>query len=157
MHRRTPATTTSPHYQLLLQNRRANRPGESAWNKRLRTTTLHSKPDAAPNKRRPARRRLIASSPVNPLRSKFRAHQPRELTRRWQAALHRSGAKTPSNTYRYLRTGAPHPVPPHGPQNAVEALHPHHARTNLPLRPVATEAAMIPGHPLVKCVAPSSN
>ena len=118
-----------PHYQPLLQNRRANGPGESAWSKRLRTTMLRSKPDAAPNKRWPARRRLIASSPVNPLRSKFRAHQPRELTCRRQAALHRSGAKTPSNTYKYLRTGAPHPVPPHGPQNAVEARRPHHART----------------------------
>ena len=135
-------------YTHLLQKRRVSEPEKLARKEKLRTTTLHLKPDAMPNKHRPVRRRSTISSPFNHLRSRTWAPQPEELTRHQPAAPHRSGAKAWSNSYKYPRKGAPHPVLPPRPRNANEAPHPRRARTTIPLRTVATGATMKPGHPL---------
>ena len=154
MHRLTSATTMHHPYTHLLQKRRVSEPEKLAWKEKPRTTMLRSKPDASPNKRRPVRRRLTVSSPCNRLRSRTWAPQPEELTRRRPAAPRRSGAKARSNSYKYLRKGAPHPVLPLGPRNANEAPHPRRARTTIPLRTAAAGAAMKPGHPLGNYVDP---
>ena len=53
-------------YTHLLQKRRASKPEKLAKKERPRTTMLHLKPDATPNKRWPVRRRSTVSSPSNP-------------------------------------------------------------------------------------------
>ena len=154
MHHQTLVTTMHHPYTPLLQKRRGSEPEKLAKKERPRMTMLHSKPDAMPNKCRPARRRSTVSLPFNPLRSKTWAHQPKELTCCWPAAPHHSGAKALSNIYKYPHKGAPHLAPPLGPQNTNEAPHPRHARTTIPLCTVAVGAIMKPGHPLANCVDP---
>ena len=153
-HRWTLAMTTHHPYTHLLQKRRASEPEKLAKRERLRMTTLRSKPDATPNKCRPARRRSTISLPSNPLRSKTWAHQPEELTRHRPATPHHSGVKALSNISKYPRKGAPHLVPPPRPQNTNKAPHPRRTRTTISLRTVAVGTAMKPGHPLANCIDP---
>ena len=141
-------------YTHLLQKRRVSEPEKLARKEKLRTTTLHSKPDATPNKCQPVRRRSTISSPFNHLRSRTWAPQPKELTCRWPAAPRHSGAKAQSNSYKYPCKGAPHLVLPPGPRNTNEAPHPRCARTTIPLHTTAMGAAMKPGHPLGNYVDP---
>ena len=78
--RLTSAMTMHHPYMHLLQKRRVSEPEKLARKEKLRTTTLHSKPDTTPNKRRPVRRRSTVSLPFNHLRSRTWAPQPEELT-----------------------------------------------------------------------------
>jgi hypothetical protein len=111
----------------------------------------------APNKHRPARRRLITSSPAKPLRSSSQACQPENARHCLPATPRLSGVKTPNNSYKYLLKGAPHLVPPLGPQNANEAPHPHCTGITLPLRTTAVGATLKLGHPLANCIDPPLN